>query len=286
MDSNCNVSLPREKCVKCRKESTLLLSSRTLTGGVIGNCDHKFCRSCFRKENTATATARSIYHLFKCPRCHSPFYENILSLNEAILIGEAATLSNYVYPQLESTSDTVIMPEATYEVHQVNKLVVEKLQAVFILNPTNFNTLYFLFLSCTHGQRYLLRNHQPTGSVLFYTKKIVENAYKLFDHPAIAEPGNVFIRSQCCHQLTGVFLSYCNYPAALEYAKLAYDQLIILCFVFTKKDTLSRALPSSSCLHCGSLSETRWSFCTILRPGVSGSWAGSLSSTIERGISR
>ena len=88
MENNSSISLPREKCMKCGVECDILMSSRTK---VFGNCDHKFCQSCFRIENMRFSIGTS--RMFKCPCCRTLFYDDILSIEEAILTGEAATLS-------------------------------------------------------------------------------------------------------------------------------------------------------------------------------------------------
>ena len=91
MDNSSNLSLPHDKCMKCKEGSYILLSSLIYSGGVIGICDHKFCQSCFRKENTSITNIAN--HTFICPYCIAPVYEYIQSIDDAILIGEAATVS-------------------------------------------------------------------------------------------------------------------------------------------------------------------------------------------------
>ena len=80
--------------MKCRKETGILLSSLDLRG-FVRLCDHKFCQSCFRKENANTTINTN--NTFSCPFCHASFYENMKSMDEAVLIGEAATLNNHIY---------------------------------------------------------------------------------------------------------------------------------------------------------------------------------------------
>ena len=94
MASSSNISLPHDKCMKCRAKSFLLSSCDR----VFGNCNHKFGLSCFKKENMTIASTISTNYKFNCPCCRTLFYENMQSIDEAILIGEAVTLSNHIAP--------------------------------------------------------------------------------------------------------------------------------------------------------------------------------------------
>ena len=81
MACSSNISLPREKCMKCKEECDIVLSSSTPYGD-FGNCDHKFCQSCIKKANTDLVP--NITHKYKCPCCHASFFESIQSIDEAI----------------------------------------------------------------------------------------------------------------------------------------------------------------------------------------------------------
>ena len=119
MENNSNILWRREKCSKCRNESGILMSSHRILGGL---CDHSFCQSCFKKENMNFASG--LAHAITCPCCHIPFYENTKSIDEAILIGEAATLFNHIPPHLLST-DVVIGAEERLRINQINKVVTD-----------------------------------------------------------------------------------------------------------------------------------------------------------------
>ena len=73
------------------------------------------------------------------------FYETMQLLDEAILLGEAATLTNHISPRLYFNSDNMAAVGGVTEVHKVNSFVIEKLEAALQLNPSNFYTLYLLF---------------------------------------------------------------------------------------------------------------------------------------------
>ena len=144
-----NISLPREKCMKCGNESDILMSSHTLVD-VIRLGEHKFCQSCFRKENTNLNTSSP--YTFKCPCCHIMFYENMQSLKEAIIIGEAVTIKAHVY-QLSLTADSSV--EDIIRINDTNKGVIQKLESALLLNTVNFISLYLVFVSCCEGNEIL-----------------------------------------------------------------------------------------------------------------------------------
>ena len=143
MKNRSNTSSLHEKCTKCRKESDILLSPRSRCSGDL--CSHKVCQSCFRKENINLRIGET--HTYKCPCCHIPFYEYMRSIGEAILIGEANTLFKNIAPTLLSTSSTILSRENVINTIEMNDLVIAKVGAALLLNPTSFDTLYFLFLS-------------------------------------------------------------------------------------------------------------------------------------------
>ena len=111
--------------------------------------------------------ASGLAHAITCPCCHIPFYENSKSIDEAILIGEAATLFNHIPPHLLST-DVVIGAEERLRVNQINKVVTDKLESALVLNSTNFNTLYSLFLSGSFAYKFLLNNNELSENVLSF----------------------------------------------------------------------------------------------------------------------
>ena len=137
------MSIAHEKCMKCIDHNDILLSSSTRSNGFIGLCDHTFCQSCFRKENSKSASKPT--YKFTCPCCHARFYGNMQSIDEAILIGEAVTLRTYinfncVRPNMKITDENIS------SIHKASKVVIDKLEAALVLNNKNFYTLYLLFL--------------------------------------------------------------------------------------------------------------------------------------------
>ena len=233
MENSSNISLPRSKCMKCHEESAILLSSCSLADEVTGLCDHQICQSCFSMENRSIGSSTSI--TFKCPCCHAPFIESMQSIEEAILIGEASTLRNYIASQLVSTN-TMISKEALVSINEMNKSVLEKLETALQLTSTNFETLHFLFVTCTDGHRFVA-NHQEVHKFPseFYRLKIFDYSYKLLDHPSISERGNESVKLTCCYQLAKIFHAYHNYPSALTYSRLAYE----LCLRSSEQASLS-----------------------------------------------
>ena len=222
MDNYSHLSLPYEKCMKCGVKCNNLLSSLDPRGGVIERCDHKFCQSCFRSENMGRGSSSN--HIFNCPCCHAPFCENMLSIDEAILIAEAATLSNYVYPQLSPKNTALTVGEAMF-IAKINKLVVEKLEAALNLNPANFHSLYLLLISCGDCYKFLITHTTISDSINEYYTKLFECSYKLLDHPAVSGRYE-FIQGECYYAMALIFMLHLNYPAALKHAKLAYEHCL------------------------------------------------------------
>ena len=174
MENISNIPLPHKKCMKCLTESSILLKSCSLFNGFTCDCDHKFCISCFRKENTIISSSSNC--TFNCPCCHASFYEYAKSIDEAILVCEASTLSVNITLQLFLVSDTTAPVFSVAEIRNLNSLLIEKLEAALLLNPTNFDTLYLLVISCSGGHRFLVahnqRDNQSSYSVQIYLKSL------------------------------------------------------------------------------------------------------------------
>ena len=206
--------------MKCREENDILMSSCSHFGVVVGDCDHKFCQNCFRLENISTNVIINTSS-FNCPCCSTVFYSNMRSIEEAVHIGEAATLSIYLSPKLSPPADPVISDEYISHINQLNKVVIEKLEAALLLNPSNFDTLYFLSRSCYAGLKFLYDNDQLSDKHADFCRiKLFSYAYRLIDHT----PGRYdSFKVESCYQLASVFGAYSNYSAALEHDKLAYE---------------------------------------------------------------
>ena len=220
MESESNISLPREKCMKCQEESHSLLRASTYTGFIGLLCNHTFCQSCFRMENISLAS--SLNHEFTCPCCHSLFYGNMQSIDEAILIGEAATIRTHIYPHLLLPRSTVISEESIIRINDLNNMIIEKLKVALELNAANFYSLYFLYSACADGHRFLITHKLKSHPAKFYRTQIFYYAYKILDNPALTE-GRLIARSDCCYELASLYQLHHNYPAAFKYAKLAYE---------------------------------------------------------------
>ena len=226
MSTSSNISLPRERCMKCQEECDLLLSSTS--PDLNGNCTHKYCQSCFRTENINIAAER--IYVFKCPCCHASFYSHIRSIEEAILIGEASTIITYTDSQIlfPFALDTTVAAEDIKYVNEMNKLVIEKLESAHQLNPTNFSTLYFLVCACRHGYAFLIKprfSNVCNTSLIFYRQKLLNYSFNLIDHSSTANE-HENIKIECCYQLAGIFESCNNYTAALKYFKLTYERCL------------------------------------------------------------
>ena len=211
MANRSTISLPRESCMKCRDKSDMLLSSRSGD-----RCSHKFCQSCFRKENTNTAL--NLTHTLTCPCCHAPFHYNMVSIEEGILVGEAATIKNYVVPHISRLLDVEPAAEEIIRINELNKSVIQKLESALQLNPTSFYTMYSLFCGCGNG-KIIITKYKRTEE--YYWSKLFNYSLKLLEHPAIEHYQPV--KNECCDELACIFNIYRNYSASLKYSKLAYE---------------------------------------------------------------
>ena len=222
-----NISLPYYKCMKCRVESDLLLSSNTLFDEAIGLCDHIFCQKCFRLENIDYNLYSGVNYVIKCPCCHTSVYKEAKSIEEAILIGEATTIRTFITPLL-LLENRVIPSKDIIRFNEIIKSAVDKLILALLMNPTNFDALYSVFTTCVSGKNFLLRHDIIDLKIEFYSLQLYEYHFKLLDHPSVSEQNNELIRAQCYFELTNVFGLKCNCPAAYKYSKLAYESSLRL----------------------------------------------------------
>ena len=118
MSYSINLSLPRKRCMKCGVESNILLSTITPD---CANCSHKFCQDCFREENLAF----DLNHTLTCPCCHGSFFESMKSIDEAILICESATISEYLPSQSTQSTDTAMGQEAAKRLNEMYQLIIK-----------------------------------------------------------------------------------------------------------------------------------------------------------------
>ena len=214
------IKLPLEKCMKCAVESYVLLNSHAGFAGVDGQCIHKFCQSCFRNENANHSTSK-----FTCPCCYTVFYENINSIDEAIIIGKALTMRFHLSPLLLLPRGTVITAEDLIYINELNKEVIRSLEALQ-LNLMNLFVLYLLVLSCYNGYTFLIEHKQLNCPAEFYRVKQYYYTHQLLDLPTVSGQYDQVIRGECCFHLAHIFTVHHNYPSALKYSKLAYEHCL------------------------------------------------------------
>ena len=216
-----DILLSRESCMSCGEEDDILMSRCTYSEGM---CEHKFCQSCFRKENAGLDT--SLDPIFNCACCHTIFYEKMKYIDEAIIIGKAATLRFHIYPQLIQPGRAAIATEEVIHINKMNELVITQLESALLLNPINIDTLYLICRCCFEGT-FLINNKLGSSSVEFYSAKILIYSYKLLDQSLLmTEYWRQSISCTCYYQLGCIFHTYHNYPAALKYSKLAYEHCL------------------------------------------------------------
>ena len=197
-----------------------MLSYCTSTGNVVG-CNHKFCEKCFRLVNKDLIS--NLKYTFNCPCCHASLFVDMKSIEEAVLIGEAATIRIQMTPQLLQLKSTTITFENIICINDKNIMAIEKLEVALQFNITNFNTLYSLFCACRHGHTFLIQHDVYDPYMLFYTSRLVDYAFILLDHSAIPEGYEGTIRGCCYYQLACIFYAYNNNSVTLKYSKLAYE---------------------------------------------------------------
>ena len=220
-----NISLPFYKCMKCRVESDILLSSHTLFDEVIGLCDHVFCQRCFRLENIDYNLYAGANYIIKCPCCHTSVYKEAKSIEESILIGEATAIRTHI-PLFLQLQRCVIPNKDIIRINEIIQSAVDKLILALQINPTNFDTLYSGFITCVSGKNFLLAHDIIDSKIEFYNLKLYEYHFKLLDHPAVSEQDNEIVRALCYFELTPIFILNHNFSAALKYSKLAYDHCL------------------------------------------------------------
>ena len=207
--------------MKCREQSDILMSSCTLLRGDTRRCEHKFCESCFRKDNR-------LPYLFSCPCCRTSIYYYLESIEEAVLFGEVATTTNYISPYLLSENDTVIAETDIIRIDEMNISIIVKLETALRLNCFNFCILYCLFRTCWNGKRFLSKNNPgiiPSSGYYRYVVMQFGYASKIIDFAIIPEV-YMYAKNECFYILASTFSTYRNYPAALKYAKLAYEHCL------------------------------------------------------------
>ena len=164
------------------------------------------------------------HNIYTCPCCHGLFYDNIQSIDDAILIGEAATLFKHITPQLFSVRGTVMAGDLI-RIHEMNKLVIEKLELGLQSNPTNFDIMHSLNVSCSDGAFCLESHDEINFPSKFYRLRLFDYSLRILDHPAISV-GPETVKTDCYHHLAEIFSEYHNYSASFKYAKLAYEHCV------------------------------------------------------------
>ena len=211
-----SISLPHEICTKCQEESVILLSSKCLDEDPFAR---KFCQPCFRNYNMNKLNSLT----FQCPICSASLSEflgvPILSFEEAVLICEATTIRDMLATDTSSRAVT--------DVHNMHKLVVEKLEAALLLNSANLVTALSLIIACINGEKFHLDYDGIFFPADFFDWKILSSAYHILETPIASEEYDTF-KVECCLQMARIFRQYHNYAAALKYSKLAYEQCLRL----------------------------------------------------------
>ena len=209
--------------MKCGEICDISMNSCTYFSRDVLRFNYKFCQRCSRNENTT----KSADPKFTCPCCYSPCYEYLISDDEAILVGEASFLFEHIYPQLLLPQEVEIADEKILNTTEILSMIAKKLEAALQMNPTNFDTLYLLFLSWSRAHRFLviLRVRGIESTLETYRVKIYDYSYKLLGHPAVASQYGL-VRGDCYYELATIFYIHHNYPSALKYSKLAYEHCL------------------------------------------------------------
>lgn len=102
--------------------------------------NHKFCKDCFVLKNNITIKENDQYK-FICPSCDYQFANKYDSIDEAILVGEATTIINY----LDTLIQLGIYVDDVNKCINTYKSIISKLESNLQSNKINFETLYTLF---------------------------------------------------------------------------------------------------------------------------------------------
>ena len=121
MENSNELSLPREKCMKCQEENGILMSSHSYSR--VGLCDHKICQSCFRNYHAGQS---ALMLELKCPCCCSLFYNDFQSIEEAILVGEAVTITTHIRPLLLQSRSAETSAQDIKCVNEIYKFAIKK----------------------------------------------------------------------------------------------------------------------------------------------------------------
>ena len=139
-------------------------------------------------------------------------------------------MSEHIFPTLVSTTNIITVNDIN-RVIEMNHLIIFKLEASLRLSPTNFYALYLLFLSCQYGRCFFITNKSiqateiRTFSLEFYEPKLFDLSFRLLHHPTVSGRYE-HVRGECNHQLACLFGLYLNHPAALRFAKQAYEHCL------------------------------------------------------------
>ena len=235
------------KCEKCHiKTNDLLCSFDHLS--MIGSCYHIYCPSCFKEENDFGFKNKKP----KCPCCYSFFYEYVDSIEEALLIGEAAYL-NY---DAEIRSHNLGRDKSV--THTIQNKAIDLFEQALLLNPSNIIAMFCTMHSCLRGLDYcreIDNNAKPAQYPIPSVQKLlqinsaeryhcrqsiydcclnlIEKAYdshgKSLIHIHLNPLGQPTVpKLEEFYSILGtVFHESGNQSAALKHAKLAYE--ISLC---------------------------------------------------------
>ena len=232
------------KCAKCSIRTSDLLCSFDYIS-FIGRCYHIYFSSCFKKENDFDFTSK----LPRCPCCQKLFYEYVESMEEALLIGEAAYLLNdskYISPEL-GRDESVI--------HKLYNEALSKYEQALLINPSNIIVKYCIVQCCVKGLEYCREVQDsfvtpaqygiPRIQIMlkinsaehYHCCELLYNlSYELIEQ-AFDEQGKSRIHilwdtkgypkenrlEEWYNALSNVLLDNSNITAALQYAKLAYE---------------------------------------------------------------
>lgn len=230
-----NSLIELSKCMKCYSHDEELLGAAV--NNEIGNCDHVICEGCFRAANYQNSICNDKP---KCPLCQREFYEDLMSMQEALLIGKGSYLclkATYYY----SANDTAL----AYELY---KHAIKKYEEALAVNATSLHTVQCL--ACCHDKCivYCMALGREAGNLAIsgqtdvpfidigskilkniddtknWASKLYENCYDIIERgfdsnrkPLIKNP------ALYCSFLGKAFNIYQNYSASLKYYKLAYE---------------------------------------------------------------
>ena len=212
--------------MKCNSIKDMLLSTCEGFQFKVSNCQHIFCEACFRDENN------NFKHDMKprCPCCKAQFYDNYLTIKEAILLGEGFYLKYMFSLYKQQARDQSFL-------HNICNQAIEKFENTLKINQANKVALMALAhcLHCDHVEFVSAYSTADKSSLTMplvqqievYANKMYKACFDLFEL-CRSPDGRLVIEGfdNYYSALADIFYKRTNLAVAVRYLKLAYESCL------------------------------------------------------------